>query len=283
MDTAEQSRQREARKRFAETVGSSAPFDLVEASLLVAAEEYADLDVSREVARVHIIAAEAARLVIGMPNTFERLDGLRTFLFEDLGFRGNTLRFKDPRNSFLNDVLNRRLGIPLTLSVLFIEAARASGFEADGIGLPGHFVVRVTHRDRELLVDPFSAGRLISEEDCRTLVARTTGRPSLFRSEHLKPVDDRAMLERMLLNLKHIYVETKDYRRALSIVERLLILTPGEPAEVRDRGFLKAHLGLPGAAIVDLECYLATRPSAPDSEAIRGRVGWLRRHLVDMN
>ena len=127
MDTAEQGRQRETRQRFAERVGSHGPLDLVETSLLVAAEEYADLDVSRETARVHIIASEAARLVVGLPNTFARLDGLRSFLFEDLGFRGNTLRFKDPRNSFLNDVLNRRLGIPLTLSMLLLFSKMFSG------------------------------------------------------------------------------------------------------------------------------------------------------------
>jgi regulator of sirC expression with transglutaminase-like and TPR domain len=271
------------RKRLAERLRPNGALDLVETALLVAAEEYPDLDVSREVARVHIIAGEAARQVVGRSNTFAKLDGLRAFLFEDLGFRGNLRRFKDPRNSYFNEVLNRRLGIPLTLSMLFIETARAAGFDAAGVGLPGHFVARVVHDGRTLMIDPFNGGRLITEEDCRQLVARSTGRKTLFRREHLRPVDERAMLARMLLNLKHVYVEQKDYARALDAVDRLLLLNPTDPAELRDRGFIKAHLGRPGAAIADLESYLAGSPRAADAEAVRSRVVWLRRHLSDMN
>ena len=170
----------------------SSDLDLIEAVFWVAAQDYPNLDVRREIARLHFLAAEGARRVELESNPFARLDGLRAFLFEELGFKGNVHDFHDPRNSYMNEVLNRKVGIPLTLSILFIELARAAGFRAEGIGLPGHFVARVSMDGRELLVDPYHGGRVITEEDCRKLVKRTTGRP-LFRREHLRGVDSRAI------------------------------------------------------------------------------------------
>ena len=271
------------RRRLADALEVNGPLDLLEAALLVALEEYPDLDIRREASRVRIISAEGARRVEGCTNPFARLDGLREFFFDELGFRGNSRRFSDPRNSYVNEVLNRRLGIPLTLSILFIELALAAGFETRGIGLPGHFVVRLSLDGRNLLVDPFNRARVISQEDCRELVIQTTGRPSLFRQEALRGIDARGMLGRMLLNLKHIYVGQGDYRRALDAVERLLLIEPADQSEIRDRGFLKAHLGRPGAAIEDLESYLLGRPSAQDAESVRGRLVILRRQISQMN
>ena len=194
---------------------------------------------------------------------------LRVFLYEDLGFRGNRHAFKDPRNSFLNEVLNRRLGIPITLSILFMELARAAGFEARGVALPGHFVVRLSYNGRTILVDPFHGATVISEEDCRQLVSRSTGKPGLFLREQLEGTDERHMLGRMLRNLKQIYVEREDFARALSIVERLLILRPGDSLQIRDSGYIKAHLGQPGGAISDLETYLSRSPQARDNASVR--------------
>jgi regulator of sirC expression with transglutaminase-like and TPR domain len=198
-------------------------------------------------------------------------------MFEELGFRGNVERYDDPRNSFLNDVVERRTGIPLTLSLLFMEIARAAGFSARGVGLPGHFVCRIGFAGRSILVDAFHGGRVITEEDCRTLVGRSTGRPSLFRREQLQGTSGRAMVGRMLLNLKHVYLTAGDFERALWAVERLLLVAPDDPRELRDRGFLLAHLGRPGAAIADLESYLARNPAAPDADSVQTRLSWLRR------
>jgi len=272
-----------ARRRLADALSVEGRLDLVEATLLVAAEHYPDLDVEREANRVRLISAEGARRVHDLSNPFARLDGLRVYLFEELGFRGNVDDYNDPRNCFVNEVLNRRLGIPLTLSVVFLDLASAAGFEARGVGLPGHFVCRVDYDGRSILVDAYSGGQVISEEDCRRLVGRTTGRPSLFRRSLLEGIDERAMLARLLLNLKHVYVEREDYELALSVVERLLLVNPGDPTEIRDRGFLQAHLGRAGRAIADLESYLAQTPNAPDTESVRGRVAWLRKRLTELN
>jgi regulator of sirC expression with transglutaminase-like and TPR domain len=272
-----------ARRRLGEALVTEGALDLVETTLLIAAETYPDLDVNREANRVRLISAEGARRVYDRSNPFARLDGLRVYLFEELGFRGNVDDYNDPRNCYLNEVLDRRLGIPLTLSILFLELATAAGFEARGVGLPGHFVCRVEYGGRSILVDAYSGGQVISEEDCRRLVGRTTGRPSLFRRSLLGGIDERAMLGRLLLNLKHVYVEREEYDLALSVVERLLLVNPGDPTEIRDRGFLQAHLGRAGRAIADLETYLARTPDAPDTESVRGRVAWLRKRLTELN
>jgi len=230
-----------------------------------------------------LICAEGARRVHQIANPFARLDGLRTYIFEELGFRGNLEQYNDPRNSFLNEVLDRRLGIPLTLSLLFVEQARAAGFEACGVGLPGHFVARVVYQGRAILIDPFHSANVITLEDCKDLVARSTGRGWLFRPETLEGASERSMLARLLMNLKYAYLGRSDYARALSIVERLLLVTPHDSAEIRDRGFLKARMGRPGAAIADLEHYLSLAPDAPDTKSVEGRLTWLRRRLSEAN
>ena len=272
-----------ARRRLAALLACGEAFDVVEAALVVAAEEYATLDVARERRKIESIGLEAARRADRLQNPFARLDAVRAYLFEELGFRGNLEHYDDPRNSFLNDVLARRTGIPLSLSLIFVEAARHAGFEACGIGLPGHFVARVERGDRRILVDPFNGGQVITEEDCRQLVARSTGRATLFRSELLVPATPRAMVARMLVNLKRIFLNQEDYARALGAVERLLMVAPEDPREVRDRGFLLAHLGRPGAAVADLENYLAVAPGAPDADAVRGRLAWLLRKMSEAN
>jgi regulator of sirC expression with transglutaminase-like and TPR domain len=273
----------QARRNLAKLLAMDGPFELLEAAFWVAAEEYPDLDVEHGVQRVRLLSAEGARRVHLLGNPFARLDGLQTYLYGELGFHGNEDAYDDPRNSYINEVLDRHTGIPLTLSVLFMEVAAAAGFETRGIGLPGHFVIRVTHEDRSILVDPYHGGRVITIEDCRQLVARTTGRPSLFRKELLEGIDERTTLTRMLLNLKHLYLKKEDHLRALSTVERLLMINPDDPTEIRDRGFLNAQLGRPGEAVADLESYLAASPAAPDADSVRGRVVWLRRRLSELS
>ena len=269
--------------QFATLLGRSGPLDLVEGALLIAACEYRDLDLDREMARIREIGSEAARRTAEMENSdnpYARLDVICTYLFEELGFHGNTRDPEEPRNSFLNQVLDRRTGIPLTLSIIFMETARAAGFTTRGIALPGHFITSVSLAGRAILVDPFGGGRVLTREDCRSMVIRSTGRPSLFRRAVLDGVSPEEILTRLLRNLKRIYLSREDYSRAAAMVEMLLITTPGDPMETRDRGILMAHLGQVDNAISDLEAYLRHRPTAPDLESIRGRLDRLRRRSL---
>jgi regulator of sirC expression with transglutaminase-like and TPR domain len=242
-----------AKRHLTELLAAEGELDLVEAALWVAAEEYPDLDVAHECGRVRLLCAEGARRVHETANPFARLDGLRVYLFEELGFHGNLEQYNDPRNSFLNEVLDRRTGI------------------------------RVSYDGRTILVDPFHAGSVITQEDCKQLVARSTGRGWLFRPDYLEGTTERGMLARLLMNLKYAYLGNSDYPRALSVVERLLLVSPDDSSEIRDRGFLKARLGQPGDAIADLERYLRLSPDAPDTKSVEGRLGWLRRRQSEAN
>ena len=270
-------RARAARKRLAVLVGRAGPLALLEATLEIAAEEHESMDVMAQVARIETIGAEAKRRLAGLTNPFARLEALRGLLFDEIGFRGNVDNYDDPRNSYLDDVLERKMGIPLTLSIVTIEVARRAGLDACGVGLPGHFIVRIEEQGRGLLIDPFHGGHIITIEDCRELVVRTTGRASLFRKDSLDAATPRAMLTRLLLNLKRIHLAQGDYIKALAVVERLLVIAPGDAKEIRDRGLLLAHLGQSGAAVQDLESYLALAPGASDVDSVRGRLAWIRK------
>ena len=276
-------RRNEARHRLARQLEGKTPLDVIQAALWIACEEYHEMDVKVEIKTLTGLCRECAKRVERHSNPFARLDRVRGFMFDDMGFHGNVENYDDPRNSFLNDVIARRTGNPLTLSLVYQELARAADFEVRGVGLPGHFVLRTERNGRTIYVDPFNGGDVITEDDCRDLVERSTGRASLFRRRHLDGVTGRAMVGRMLLNLKHLYLNRSDYGRALSVVERLLLVSPGNTREIRDKGFLEAHLGMPAEAIVDLENYLHLAPRAPDVDSVKGRVVWLRRKLSEAN
>ncbi|ANM29709.1 hypothetical protein ABI59_09155 [Acidobacteria bacterium Mor1] len=266
-----------ARSALSELIGDTPHFDVLHAGLLVGAFDRDDLDIESDLARIRELGNEAARRAHGLENPFARLDAVRELLFEQLGFRGGDV--DDPKDSLFHEVLERKTGSPLALSVLFQRAASDAGFETRGIGLPGHYVCGVRYGGRDLLIDAYHQGAVIVEEDCRELVTRNTGRPSFFRRELLDGVDDRTTLGRMLGNLKRVYLSREDYRRALAMVELMLVVKPGDTQERRDRGILLSHLGQPDKALAELETYLELEPSAPDAASVRGRMAWLRRRL----
>ena len=272
------------REQFAAALGRTGPAGLVAGALLIAKSEYPDLDLDREMSRISEIGAEAARRIATMENggnPYARLEVIRAYLFDELGFHGNAGDYEDPRNSFLNQVMDRRTGIPLTLSIIYLEIAGAAGFDSRGVALPGHFIVRLDFEGRTILVDPFGGGRVLTQEDCRALVVRSTGRASLFRPEILDGASPTRILTRLLRNLKRIYLSREDYNRALGVVDMLLVTTSGDPMETRDRGILMSHLGRVHEAISDLESYLHHHPSPPDLDSIRGRLDWLRQRSLN--
>lgn len=271
------------RRRLQALRDAPGALDIVEFALLISAEAHPGLDVDEQHDRIASLRNRAAERARGVQNPLERLDRIREWLFVEERFRGNLDDYDDPRNSYLHEVLDRRLGIPLTLSILYLEVARGAGFEARGVGLPGHFVCGVERDGRTMLVDPFHAGHVISEDDCRDLVARSTGRPDLFRRELLKGATTEAMASRLLQNLKRIHLTAENFAAALDVVDHLLILDPDDAREIRDGGILKAHLGRPGAAVSDLQTYLELVPEAPDADAVRGRLAALRRKVAEAN
>jgi regulator of sirC expression with transglutaminase-like and TPR domain len=273
----------ELRQPFADAVrGEDGRLDLAAASLLIARLEYPDLDVPGYLQRLDDMGARLCRRLPEDADACTRLTGLCRYLFEEEGFHGNSEEYYDPRNSFLNDVIDRRTGIPITLSAVFLEIARRAGVEACGVGLPGHFIVRVQQGEQRVLVDPFHGGAFLTEEDCQRRLDRVYGGRMQLRPEHLAPCSRRQILVRMLSNLKAIYLKSDDHVRALGVMELLLVVT-SDPEQVRDRGLLYATLDCYSLAVTDLTRYLARVPGAQDADEIRGTLEEMRRKAARLN
>jgi regulator of sirC expression with transglutaminase-like and TPR domain len=271
------------RNRFAECLAlPDEQINLAEAALLIAAEEYPRLDVAAYLDKLDRIADLARdRLTAGV-GASDYITAINATLFEDYGFQGNRDNYYDPRNSFLNEVIDRRVGIPITLSVLYIEVARRIGLAIEGVGLPGHFVVRHQAAEETIYIDPFNSGRVLGEMGCAELVAEMSGGRRVLEPEHLRPVTRKQLLTRMLSNLLGIYARS-DHRRALGVIERILILQPNSPAHVRDHGLLLALVGQTAQALAALERYLKMEPEAADAELVREQIKTIKQDSAKLN
>jgi regulator of sirC expression with transglutaminase-like and TPR domain len=257
--------------------------DLARAALLIAAEEYPGLDVERWLARLSELARAVAPRLREAGGAAERVAVLNEFLFVEQGFRGNQEQYDDPRNSFLNEVLERRTGLPITLSLVYIEVAHRAGFAVDGVGFPGHFLVKAEGDGAPIVVDPFF-GSVLTPEDCQGRLAAVLGAGALLRPElHLRKATSREILVRLLGNLKLRYVRTSDWGRALACCERILLAAPDLPQELRDRGLVYEKLECFGAAAADLERFLALAPDDESAVAVRARLVALRPKLRQLH
>jgi regulator of sirC expression with transglutaminase-like and TPR domain len=197
------------------------------------------------------------------------IQAINQYLYEDLGFRGNSADYYDPRNSFLNEVIERRTGIPITLSLIYLEIARRMDFPMVEVGMPGHFLIRPALPDMNIFVDPFYEGEILFQEDCQQRLAQIYGPEVQLQPAFFDPVGPRRFLARMLSNLKAIYLQQPDLQKALDAIERILLLFPDTPLELRDRGLLYYHFNRWTEARQDLEIYLAKIPDAEDRTVIR--------------
>ncbi|MGQ4809739.1 hypothetical protein NKDENANG_03166 [Candidatus Entotheonellaceae bacterium PAL068K] len=252
---------------------------LAEGALLIAQEAYPGLDISAYLRRLEAMA-EAVKRQLGLELEPRRIVAtINAHLFETQGFRGNQDDYYDPRNSFLNDVLDRKTGIPITLSVVYLDIGRHVGLPINGVGLPGHFIVQYTAQAASFWIDPFYGGAMLTREDCSARLHQIYGQATAWNDAYLQPVSDCDILRRMLYNLKGIYLHREDYKRALGVVERLLLVAPNLPTEVRDRGLLHYQLGHLEAALDDLQHYLQLSSNTPDAAMITKHIVVLRRQL----
>lgn len=233
-------------------------------ALLIASVEYPSLDAGRYLARLDAIGDEALAAVntdAGVEGPLHaRVDAINRCLYGALGFRGNGERYGDVRNSCLNQVIDRRTGIPITLAIIYMDVARRAGLRVEGINFPGHFLVRVwdgaePEPGAGLVVDAFNDGAILTEQDCRALLARHDEKVP-FRLELLGRASRRQVFVRMLVNLKRLYVQNRSFPQAHAVTDALLALSPASLAELRDRGLLSYHLHDYAAALRDLEKYL---------------------------
>ena len=260
-----------------------AAIDLARTALLVAAESDPNVDVDGELHTLESWAAELrARLDPGW-NNLQKLARLRAFVFEELGFRGDRTDYYHPRNSLLHEVLKRRRGIPLTLAIVMMEVGWRIGIPFEGVAFPGHFLVRLPGEPGDLVLDPFKRGMTVREEDCRHMLQETTGGKLAFDPSQLASVGKREMVTRLLHNLKGAYLRAGEDEQALTAVERLLVLDPGNTDETRDRGLLLFRLHRYGQALDSLSDYLARVPQALDRGSVEEHVRSLRQILADLN
>jgi regulator of sirC expression with transglutaminase-like and TPR domain len=252
--------------------------DLGEAALWIAAEEQPGLDPEPWLERLDDLGARLQRRLHGVRSELDRLSLLTEMLYGEEGLRGNAEDFYDPRNSFLNEVLDRGLGIPITLAVVCMEVGRRAGLLLQGVGFPGHFLLRLAHHP-QVLIDPFERGRLLTVRDCEEMLERMSrrGERAELDPRLLRPSGPRQILQRILNNLRGIYLQRGDLDRTVATLDRLLLLDPDDPAPLRDRGLLQVRWGDPEQGIGDLESYLAADAAIEDGEEVAELLAEARR------
>lgn len=259
----------EWQKFYREIDRSDAEINLEKASLCYAQVEYSNLDIDKYLNDLDTMAEEIIERLPDNHYPLKIIQVINQYLFVELGFNGDRENYYDPRNSFLNEVIERRIGIPISLSVVYLAIAKRIDFPMVGIGMPGHFLIRPDFEDVGIFVDAFDRGEILFERDCEERLRQIYQQPVKLKSILLQPVSNRQILARMLTNLKLIYLNNQQLSKALGMTEGLLILFPENPRERRDRGLLYYHFGDLQKAAEDLELYLAILPNAEDSIQIR--------------
>ena len=254
-----------------------ARIDLARACLMIAQDAYPGLEVERYLGEIERMAIRLRGRLPAAGGPEERVATLNQFLFDDLGFWGNTEEYYDPRNSYLNEVINRKTGIPITLAILYMEVGRRVGLPLEGVSFPGHFLVRLRLRGGMLVLDPFTGGAAQSEAELRERLQRVIPEgvadnlpvAELPLDQFLEPASNRQILARVLRNLKGIYREADKPERMLDVLNRMLLVAPDASVELRDRGLVYQRLECWRPALKDLTDYAEREPEAPDLDDVR--------------
>ena len=266
---------------FAQLISrEDARIDLSRACLLIAQDAYPDLDVERYIGEIERMATRVRARLAPTAAGEDRIVALNQLLYEELGYWGNTEDYYDPRNSYLNEVIDRRTGMPITMSILYMELGRRIDLPVEGVSFPGHFLVRVRLHGGMLVLDPFSGGAPQSEDELRSRVKRVIPdgvaddlpASELPLDQFLEPATNRQILARVLRNLKGIYRKANKPERMLDVLNRMLLVTPDASAELRDRGYVYQRLECYRAAFKDLTDYAEREPDAPDLDEVRSKL-----------
>lgn len=281
----------EARRRFAAIiVQPAARIDLAHAALLIAKEEEPHFSVAHYLTQLDEMGAEARQMLASAQSETDNADSpveiFNRFMFERLGFVGDSQNYYDPRNSLLSHVLDRRIGIPITLSIVYMEVGRRAGLRVEGVGLPGHFIVRVSNgsgdKDESVLVDPFN-NRTFNREDCQEQLDTIYGGQVALAPQHLRAATTKEILVRVLRNLEAVYMKVRLYRKALAVSERIMMLAPQAIDERRTRGVALAQLGRLSEAIRELEAYVQLASAEADIPRVRQQLNSLKTRLAGLN
>ncbi len=243
--------------------------DLALSALYIAQEEYPNLNAVKYLDVLDTMALAVKERLPSQNYPLKIIQAINSYLYGELKFGGNVTDYYDPLNSFLNAVIERQVGIPITLSLIYLEIAKRINFPMVGVGMPGHFLIRPQVGEMEIFVDPFNQGEVLFLDDCQARLVQVYGQPIAMQPEFLAKVSNRQFLARMLSNLKLIYLHSQQLEKALAAVERILLLFPQSAAEIRDRGLLYYQIGRWVSAVQDFETYLQEVPDAQDAPVIR--------------
>ena len=257
--------------------------DLGRAALAIARQEYPDLKIDDCLTQLDRLA-QAVELRMGNEqNPYRIIAALNTVLFKEQGFQGNRSEYYDPKNSFLNDVIIRKKGIPISLSVIYMEVARRVGLSLEGVGFPGHFLVKYDDGDIEILIDVFNDGEVRAREDLNQMLQQLYRGQVSYQPGFVTALGKRDILRRMLNNLKWIYLERGEPLKTLSILDQLVILNPSSVSEIRDRGLLYITLERYAQALEDLESYLRLAPKADDAAMVKTQIEAVRNRYIRLH
>jgi regulator of sirC expression with transglutaminase-like and TPR domain len=246
--------------------------DLGRAALTIALTDYPDLDIASYLARIDKLALEVSKNLDSERDSYRSIAALNYVLFKQHGFHGNLNDYFDPKNSFLNQVIERRTGIPVTLSVLYMEVAKRVGFIVNGVGFPGHFLVKCFGEAQEIVIDPFNRGEIKSREDIDRMLLSLQGGKIRFHRDLLAASTTKDILKRILANLKAIYLKDNNLEKGLTVLDHLLILDPSSAEDARDRALVYLKLECYTQAREDFESYLRLRPDAEDAALVREQI-----------
>jgi len=251
---------------------------LAEAALLIAQDEYPDLDISAYLQRLDDLSRDVRARLSPEALSENIIAAMNHILFQEEGFAGNAEHYYDRRNSFLNDVLDRKLGIPITLSIVYMEVGRRLGLSLEGVSFPGHFLVKLELERGRIVLDPYLGGISLSEQELRNRLHQAYGDQLDAPMERLLAgAGKRHILTRLLHNLKAIYLRKEEYTKVLPVIDRILLIRPDLPEELRDRGLIYERLECAQSALEDYQRYIELEPNAPDARDIRSRLINLRK------
>lgn len=269
------------------TEGPTDEVPLARSALLIAQDEYQTIDIDEYEKQIQSIAETLEKQLrdngkLHSPNQIPSI--VNDLLYRELGFRGNDKAYYDPRNLYLNNVLDDRMGIPVTMAIIYTEICQRAGLNVRPVGLPGHVICRyqpagTSDDDDALLLDVFNHGRILTESDCQKLVRSIFGSDAPFHNHFLTTMTPRQVIQRLLHNLKVGYLRLGDEERTARIIDLTLSLFPWDLDEIRDRGMLRDRLGEVSLALEDLESYVSFRPGARDAQTVTETIRSLRHHV----
>lgn len=272
-----------ALETLAQMVAEGDALDLGTAALIIATAHYPEVSLHPYQTRLDALATEVQRRVGRARTPERRLAALTDYLFGELGFCGNVTDYYDPANSFLNEVLDRRTGLPITLSILYLAIAHRLGWPLVGVGMPMHFLIKYVTPDREIFLDPFHGGAILSEAECQALLERIAERPVPFDPSYFHETPKHLILYRLLNNLKQVYLRRDEPGRAGRVVEQMLVVLPESLTDVRDRGMLYLQENAFSKGIQWLLRYLEQTPEAHDAGSVREIIGRAQRRRARLN